>query len=202
MIAALALALGVCTAAGTAPLSGAALVQALRHGGYVIVMRHASAPTALPDAKTAAPGNTAHERQLDDRGKASVRAMGAALRTLKIAIGKIYSSPTFRARQTVALLDMGRPVLIPALGDGGHSMARIAAAAPAGWLRAQAAAAPRAGRNTLIVTHMPNLVAAFPTSAPGMGDGEALIFKPGSGAATLVAKIPMGEWPALAGAAH
>ena len=37
-------------------LSGEALVKALRQGGYVIVMRHASSPREAPDKQTANPG--------------------------------------------------------------------------------------------------------------------------------------------------
>ncbi|MBN9589609.1 MAG: histidine phosphatase family protein [Alphaproteobacteria bacterium] len=183
--------------ASAAMLSGARLADALKGGGYVLVMRHASSPTTPPASPD--PGNMAHERQLDDRGKAAARAMGDALHAMRITIGKIYSSPTFRARQTVALLEVGKPEAVPDLGDGGHSMARIQKKGPADWLRAHAAEAPAPGHDTLIVTHMPNIVAAFPTDAPGMGDGEALVFHPdGKGGATLMARVPISEWPALA----
>lgn len=180
-----------------ATLSGAKLANALRGGGYVLVMRHASSPAAPPASPD--PGNTAHERQLDARGKATARAMGLALHTMKIEIGKVYSSPTFRARQTVALVATVKPELVPELGDAGHSMAPIQTKGPAAWLRAHAAMTPAPGHDTLIVTHMPNIVAAFPTDAPGLGDGEALVFRPdGKGGATLVAKVPIDAWPALA----
>lgn len=38
-------------------LSGADLVEALRGGGYVIVMRHAASPRARPEESAASPGN-------------------------------------------------------------------------------------------------------------------------------------------------
>jgi hypothetical protein len=99
----------------------------------------------------------------------------------------------------VALVATVKPELVPELGDAGHSMAPIQTNGPAAWLRAHAAMTPAPGHDTLIVTHMPNIVAAFPTDAPGIGDGEALVFRPdGKGGATLVAKVPIGEWPALA----
>ena len=47
--------------AGTAqaePLSGTALVTALRQGGYVLLMRHASSPPTPPTAGTAEHDNT------------------------------------------------------------------------------------------------------------------------------------------------
>src|ERR1039457_3284734 len=82
-------------------LSGDALVKALRQGGYVIVMRHASSPREVPDKQTANPDNLKPERQLDEIGRTTAAAMGKALRDLKIPIGEVYSSPTYRALETV-----------------------------------------------------------------------------------------------------
>jgi hypothetical protein len=60
-------------------LSGPALVTALQRGGYVLVMRHASSPSAPPDEKTANADNVGRERQLDANGRATATAMGQAL---------------------------------------------------------------------------------------------------------------------------
>src|SRR5690242_12366673 len=76
-------------------LKDSALLAVLRHGGCVILMRHASAPDARPTARTAAPGNGNRERQLDGEGLADARAMGVALKRLGIPIGEVMSSPTF-----------------------------------------------------------------------------------------------------------
>lgn len=51
----------------------------------------------------------------------------------------------------------------------------------------------------MIVTHMPNITAAFPEDAHGLADGETLLFHPdGKGRAHLVAHIEIGKWPKLA----
>jgi len=74
---------GVLSVAGTAhaqTLSGDGLVSALRHGGYVIVMRHASSPREVPDKQTANADNVNLERQLDQNGRTTAIAMGQALR--------------------------------------------------------------------------------------------------------------------------
>jgi hypothetical protein len=66
------------------------------------------------------------------------------------------------------------------------------------WLRAKAAESPAVGKNTLIVTHFPNIVEAYPTEAAGLADGEALIFHPdGGGAALLVARVKIDDWTHL-----
>jgi phosphohistidine phosphatase SixA len=178
-------------------LSGEALVKALRQGGFVIVMRHASSPAEPPDAKTANADNVNRERQLDEPGRASAAAMGKALHEMRIRIGEIVSSPTYRALETVRLMQLGKPTTAPELGDGGRSM-QISTDAQAAWLRQRVEQFP-AGTNTLIVTHFPNMSRAFPELTRNLADGEALIFGPdGKGGATLVARVKIGDWPQMA----
>jgi len=180
--------------ASAAPVSGD-LIKALREGGYVLVMRHASSPATPPVQSAADPENTGLERQLDDKGRKSAEAMGRAFRAMRIPLGEILSSPTYRARETIKLAGFGVPKTVVELGDQGHSMARLNGPGPAAWLKARAAEKPASGHDTLIVTHMPNITAAFPDDAAGIQDGEALIFKPdGHGQASMVARVPIEDW--------
>ena len=177
-------------------LSGAALVNALRQGGYVIVMRHASSPRQIPDKQTANTDNVNLERQLDEPGRASAVAMGNAVRDLKIPITSLSTSPTYRALETVRLAKLPRPTPAPELGDGGQSMQAVGST-PAAWLQKKVTEFPQ-GAITLLVTHMPNIAAAFPALATGVADGEALVFGPdGKGGATLVARVKIEDWPRL-----
>lgn len=180
-------------------LVGKDLAAALRTGGYVILMRHASSPRDPPDAAHADPGNVNHERQLDEEGRASARALGEALRRLHIPIGDVLSSPTYRALQTIKLAQLGQPMTSEELGDGGQSMRADKAGARTVWLKAKCASIPGPHENTLIVTHFPNIIEAYPEEAKGLGDGEVLIMHPdGHGGAAVVARIKMDEWAALA----
>jgi phosphohistidine phosphatase SixA len=177
-------------------LSGDALVKGLRQGGYVILMRHASSPREVPDKKTANLDNVTFERQLDETGRATAAAMGKALRDLKIPIGEVFSSPTYRALETIRLAQFGKPRTYVELGDGGQNM-RAATETQAEWLQRKVKEFPP-GTNTLIVTHFPNNTAAFPQLPSGLADGEALIFGPdGKGGAILVARVKIEEWPRL-----
>src|SRR5438128_8666552 len=90
-------------------LSGEALVKALRQGGFVLVMRHASSPREAPARQTANADNVKLERQLDDNGRATAIAMGKALGDLKIPIGAVLASPTHRALETVRLAELPNP---------------------------------------------------------------------------------------------
>ncbi len=180
------------------PRSRPALLEALRHGGVVILMRHASSPRKPPDAAQADPENASRERQLDESGRASARTFGDALRRLRIPIGEILSSPTYRARETLELAGLKPIRSIEQLGDQGHSMQGDASGTRGAWLRAQAATVPKPGTNTLIVTHFPNIREAFPAPSDGLGDGEALILRPdGHGGTSVVARVPIEEWPKL-----
>jgi len=177
-------------------LQGEALVKALRQGGYIIVMRHASSPREAPDQQTANADNVNRERQLDTEGRATATAMGQALRGLKIPIGDVLTSPTYRALETIRYAKLGDPQPFPELGDNGQSM-QGGTQAQAAWLQKRVTQFP-AGANTIIVTHFPNLTGAFPQMAAGVADGEALVFGPdGKGGAALVARIKIEEWPAM-----
>jgi phosphohistidine phosphatase SixA len=173
-------------------LQGDALVKALRQGGYVIVMRHASSPRDAPDKAAANPDNLKSERQLDPEGRAGATAMGKALRDLKIPIGKIFTSPTYRALETIRYAQFGNPEALPELGDNGQSMSG-GTEAQATWLRKKVTELPT-GTNTLIVTHMPNMSRSFPESTANLADGEAVIF----GKSGVVARVKIDEWPKLA----
>ena len=178
-------------------LSGAALVGALRQGGCVIVMRHASSPAMPPDKAHANPDNVKLERQLDAAGRDGAMAMGKALRDLKIPIGAVLSSPTYRALETVKYAGLRNATTVEQLGDGGQSMAAVADAAAA-WLREHAAERPRAGTNTFIVTHLPNITRAFPGWQPPPADGESVVLRPtGNGQAQVIGRIKVEDWPTL-----
>lgn len=175
------------------------LLAALRHGGCVILMRHASSPEAPPTAGRAASGNGNLERQLDGQGIADAHAMGEALRQMGIAIGEVLSSPTFRARETIAAAGLRAPRTFEQLGDAGHSMSRQAVAAWSKWLRQMVSQPPAPGSNALIVTQMPNISDAYGRLASALKAGGALIFRPeGHGNAHMLAVMQIGDWKQLA----
>jgi phosphohistidine phosphatase SixA len=198
LLASLALILALLSVAVGEPLSKPALLASLRHGGLVILMRHASSPKVAPDAAHANKDNMSAERQLDDSGVSSARAMGEALRRLRIPIGQVLSSPTYRALETVRYAQLWKAVTLPELGDGGASMQVDPTGSHARWLRALAGKTPTSGTNTLIITHFPNISEAFGASAAGLADGEALILRPvPQGEPTLVVRIKIEEWNQL-----
>jgi phosphohistidine phosphatase SixA len=172
-------------------LQGDALLKALRQGGYVIVMRHASSPRDVPDKQSANPDNVKPERQLDPEGRATAIAMGKALRDLKIPVGTVFTSPTYRALETIRYAQLGNPQSVPELGENGQSM-QGGTAAQAAWLKKKVTEFPK-GTNTLLVTHSPNISLAFPDASANLAEGEALVFGPTG----VVARIKIEEWPRM-----
>jgi phosphohistidine phosphatase SixA len=184
------------TTARAQNLEGAALVRALERGGYVVVMRHASSPSEPPAKDSADAENTRDERQLDEKGRTTATAMGNALHKLKIPVGEVLSSPTYRALETAKYAQFGTARTYPELGDDGKSM-QGGTEAQAHWLQNKVTQLP-SGTNTFILTHNPNIMTAFPQIGSPVADGEALVFGPdGKGGATIVAHIKIEEWPSL-----
>jgi phosphohistidine phosphatase SixA len=183
------------SSAAAQTLNGPELVAALRAGGHVIVMRHASSPRDVPDKKAANPDNTTPERQLDEKGRASATAMGEALRRLKIPVGEVLTSAAYRARETAKLARLPEPRVVVELGEANQSM-QSASRAQAEWLQKRVRDLPR-GSNTLVITHSPNIGGAFPDFA-SVADGEALVFGPdGKGGSRVVARVKIEDWSSL-----
>jgi phosphohistidine phosphatase SixA len=194
----MAAAIGALGLTAVAPMNGQTpsfdeLIGRLRQGGYVLVMRHASSPREVPSKDVANADNTKLERQLDEAGRRSATAMGEAIRALRIPIGTVFTSPTYRAMETVRLARFDSPTAVNELGDGGQSMQGIGEA-QAAWLRARVAETPLSG-NTILVTHQPNLSRAFPDWGSSVADGETVILRPdGKGGAAVLGRIPIEEW--------
>lgn len=184
-------------AAQAQTLQGKALLQALQKGGTVIVMRHAASPRQVPTQQTANADNTKLERQLDEEGRKTSTELGKALRDLKIPVGEVLVSPTYRAMETAKYAQLANPKEQPELGENGQNMSG-GTEAQAVWTRKRVAQFA-AGSNAVLITHAPNLTRAFPDTATGLADGEALIFAPdGKGGAAVVARLKIDEWARLA----
>jgi phosphohistidine phosphatase SixA len=176
-------------------LTGSMLMSALRQGGYVIVMRHASSPHEAPSKESAEPGNVKLQRQLDATGRVDAIAMGKALKELKVPIHHVLTSPAYRALETARLARLPNPQPYEELGDHGHSMQSVSGS-DAAWLRKRVTTRGRGA--TFIVTHEPNISRAFP-EITGVAAGEALVFRPdGKSGIALIARIKIEDWPALA----
>lgn len=194
-----ALLLGACGGDGPAARSpqqarGDALVKTLRAGGLVLVMRHSPAD-AMADGEESL-SSCERQRNLTVAGRVQARAIGRAIRRLRLPIGEVRASPLCRARDTARLI-AGRATLDRDLITPGAIGTPAGDARRARRLLALAQTPPRAGTDSLLVTHTPNIGSAFDLSAQ---EGELLAFKPQPGAARprLVARLPPEDLARLA----
>jgi len=78
----------------------------LRHGGLVILMRHASTVAGAGDPPGFRLDDCATQRNLSEAGREEARRVGARLRAAGVPIEHVYSSPWCRCHET-ALLAFG-----------------------------------------------------------------------------------------------
>jgi len=182
------------------------LLPALQRGGYVIVVRHGPTDPRQSDVYPLNYDDMTGQRQLSERGREIAREMGSALNALRIPIGKAYTSRLNRAQETGRLI-AGKDVTWKIeLNDSsmGSASAMTGSAVTtnlrsATALRQLVNARPEPGTNTLIVTHKTNIQDAFGKMWADVQEGESLLFRPdGSGGHEPVARIPSGDWIALA----
>ncbi|MEP7067781.1 MAG: histidine phosphatase family protein [Usitatibacter sp.] len=193
----------VFTVSATAqPLSDGPLVEALRAGGYVIVMRHGATHADQADTdplNVEQPGNEARQRHLNDKGRAAAKAVGESFRAMKVPVGLVVSSKLARAQETARLMQVGVVSTSWDVTEGNQVVSPNENNRRAAALRTMAATPPAPGTNTLIVTHKPNVVDAFGKDWFEVKEGEASVFRPdGNGGFSPVARVQMDAWSALA----
>ena len=176
-----------------------AWIAALQQGGHVIVVRHGATFPDQADTNPLDPKDTVHQRQLNDSGRALAKAMGEAMRKLKIPVGQVQTSLFQRAVDTGTLLGFGTVSSTVDLAEGGLVVSPNENNRRANSLRALAGTPPAAGTNIILVTHKPNIIDALGKDWFDVREGEASIFKPdGKGSYTLVARVQAAEWAKLA----
>ena len=79
----------------------------LRSGGLVLLMRHASTEPGLGDPAGYRLDDCRTQRNLSEAGRAEARRVGERLRAERVPIGRVYTSPWCRCRDT-AMIAFGR----------------------------------------------------------------------------------------------
>jgi phosphohistidine phosphatase SixA len=168
---------------------GAALLEDLRAGGFVLYVRHARTDQSQEDTDLA---SCETQRNLSAEGRADAVRIGEAWATLGISVDVIMSTEYCRTRET-AQLAFGEPEIVPraefeeTLDD---------------WL----ATVPADGMNTIIVGHVDLLEEVTGIQIPEdvrLNEGDALVYRPlggamGSGGYELVTRISFRNWFDLA----
>jgi broad specificity phosphatase PhoE len=164
-------------------------VSALRAGGFVLYFRHTSTDFGQSDDSMTTFENCAKQRNLTDKGRDEARAIGTAIRELRIPVDKVLASPFCRTVET-AMLAFGKAERTSGLRGWPASSADPDRYAP---LRGYLAAPPTAATNTVLVGHgNPFRAVAGP---PHLMEGEAAVIRPlGGERFEIVARIKAQEW--------
>jgi phosphohistidine phosphatase SixA len=186
---------------GPAVADNTNIAQALRAGGLVMVVRHGA---TFPDQADIDPlnfENIAAQRNLNDKGKTLAKAFGDSIRQVGIPVGKVYTSKYNRAYETAVVAGFKDIEKTADLTEGGLVVSPNENSRRVEAFRKLLGIAPKAGTNTILITHKPNIVDGLGKDWFDVKEGEASIFRPENGGYKLVARVQMDEWSNIALAA-
>ncbi|MBI5260383.1 MAG: histidine phosphatase family protein [Bradyrhizobium sp.] len=109
--------LSLSTAADTARAGEAEAWAALRGGRHVALMRHTDAPGGTGDPPGFRLDDCATQRNLSAKGRADAARIGARLKSERIEVERILSSPWCRCKETATLLELGPVEAEPTFGN-------------------------------------------------------------------------------------
>src|SRR2546425_10463091 len=134
------------------------LVESLRSGGYVIVVRHGATFSDQADTDPFNFDSIAKQRNLNEKGKELAKAFGDQV---GIPVGEVYTSNFNRAFETAVLAGFKDVKKTADLTEGGLVVSPDENNRRAAALRNLLARVPDNGKNTLLITHKPNIIDAL-----------------------------------------
>jgi hypothetical protein len=114
------------------PAPQAELIENLRRGGYVLVMRHAHAPREARRRSRRIATMCGSSDSWTRPGVRARRPWATRFRAQRIPIGAVFSSPTCRALQTVKRARLGDPTIVDQVGLT-HDIAKCSRSAAVRW---------------------------------------------------------------------
>src|SRR5262249_9143122 len=149
------------------------LVESLRSGGYVIVVRHGATFSDQADTDPFNFDNIPKQRNLNEKVKELTRAFGDASRQIGISVGEVYTRDLKRAFETAVLAGFKGIEKTTDLTEGGLVVSPDENNRRAAALRKMLAQMPQKGKNTFLITHKPNIIDALGRDWFDVKEGEA-----------------------------
>ncbi|HSQ60732.1 MAG TPA: histidine phosphatase family protein [Acidobacteriota bacterium] len=170
------------------------VVDLLRRGDLVMLVRHAATDRGQRDASLVDVAVRSAQRNLSALGRAQADSIGRAVRALGLPIGPVRSSPMYRCRDTAEI----------AFGSA-DTTSHLFVKSPAsrevriGWL-----ATPRTdGRILVLVTHQDPYLPLLHLERDELREGDVLLIRPdGEGRWSLLARLSPADWTRLAARFH
>jgi phosphohistidine phosphatase SixA len=186
---------------GGADAGDSKVVQALRAGGLVIVVRHGATFADQADTDPLNFANIAAQRNLNEKGKSLAKAFGDAIRQAGVPVGTVFTSKYNRAYESAVIAGFRDIKKTADITEGGLVVSPNENSRRIDAFRKLLVTAPAPGTNTILITHKPNIIDALGKGWFDVKEGEASIFRPDNGSYKLIARVQMDEWPHLAAAA-
>ena len=149
----------------------AEMIERMKAGGHILMIRHALAP-GTGDPANFRIGDCSTQRNLDDRGREQAGAIGKFLRSKGITSARVYSSQWCRCLETAELINMGSVTELPALNSF-YELTRDREPNLKA-LRKFIAKQPFDGVLVILVTH---LVTISAIANEGVSSGEGVLLK-------------------------
>ena len=176
-------------------LKGAALLTALRKGGFNLYMRHAVSNVGQDGNLLQIPlwwENCAIQRNIADAGREQARKVGAAIRELKVPVSQILTAQFCRTRDTGHAIGLG-PIEITE--DLNHQIGQRAGFDVNAARFKQLAEAPANGTNRLLISHTHSSMRPQERIMGAIQEAEIVVYHPdNNGGSEPVARIPIAEW--------
>jgi phosphohistidine phosphatase SixA len=151
----------------------AEMIERMKTGGHVLMIRHALAP-GTGDPANFRIGDCSTQRNLDDRGRQQAKAIGNWLRAKGLTSARVFSSQWCRCLETAELLELGPVAELPALNSFYELTQNREPNLRA--LRKFIAAQPSDGVLIILVTHLVT-ISAIANEAVSSGEGVLLKIK-------------------------
>jgi phosphohistidine phosphatase SixA len=176
-------------------LEGRELLDALQKGGLVLLMRHMSTDSVVPEEAGQVGDDCANQRNLDERGKREAKGVGEEFKRLEIPVGQVLTSPYCRCVET-GMLAFGSATKTDWLSTfDEHTGADKDARGK--QIRQMLNTAPPENQNTVMITHSGTLLYSFGLQTTP--EGIAHIFRPAEfGNAIYLGRVTPEGWTHLA----
>jgi broad specificity phosphatase PhoE len=162
-----------------------ALWRLLQGGGQVVLVRHAATDPGVGDPPGFRLEDCSTQRNLSAEGRSEARRLGEALRSRKVAVAKVLSSPWCRCLETARIAFGSAPQVQPALSNLFGRREREAE--QVAQLR-RIVQAPPGGGNLVLVTHGSTTLALTGVSP---GTAEMVVLTPQDGGFRVAGRLPL-----------
>ena len=189
--------LALCIALGTDPgslawgLSPVSLADLLRAGNLTLYFRHTATDFSQSDRDDRELADCSKQRNLTEKGRSDARAIGEAMRAMKLPVEEVLASPYCRTLETARLIT-GRATKSPDVRGHVTTAGRPDYAA----LEKILSTPPAAGTLRIIASHGNPFFAI--AGEPRLDEGEAAVIRGDGKSWAIVARIKVGDWVSLA----